>query len=337
MSILVVGEYPSLNEEQPFSNGFWRFFKLKLAQAGIPPAECFYLNVVNKPSGSIYPLVQESRSGSASNIGMIGKKKYLRPEFASDVDLLRSNIKRIAPNLVLAVGDLALVALTGAQSVDVARGRITTMLEACGGGKVLPMLHPSTVMSNESFAPIYMADMQKAKREAAFKGVRRPQRFLHLRPSVEDLEGFWQDYITPAPVLSIDIETKGHIITCVGVAPSRDRAIVVPFFDEERPSGNYWDTQREEKIAWDFIRRCCAAEGKAVLGQNFSFDAQKLWRKMGIPVPSWRHDTMILHHALQMEMRKSLGFLASIYTDELAWKFLAKRRSDDKSGKKEDE
>ena len=57
---------------------------------------------------------------------------------------------------------------------------------------------------------------------------------------------------------------------------------------------------------------------------------------MGIPVPSWTDDTMILHHALQPEMEKGLGFLASIYTDEGQWKRMVKHRSADRTGKKED-
>ena len=75
---------------------------------------------------------------------------------------------------------------------------------------------------------------------------------------------------------------------------------------------------------------------KVSFGQNFSYDVQYLWR-LGIPVPNWGDDTMIIHHAMQPEMEKGLGFLASIYTDELAWKFMHKKKATDRSGKKEDE
>jgi hypothetical protein len=36
-------------------------------------------------------------------------------------------------------------------------------------------------------------------------------------------------------------------------------------------------------------------------------------------------------------MKKSLGFLASIYSEELAWKFMHKLKTSDRSGKKDDE
>ena len=36
------------------------------------------------------------------------------------------------------------------------------------------------------------------------------------------------------------------------------------------------------------------------------------------------HDTMHAQHSLQPEQEKGLGFLGSIYTNESAWKTLAK-------------
>ena len=71
---------------------------------------------------------------------------------------------------------------------------------------------------------------------------------------------------------------------------------------------------------------------KKTVGQNFIYDMRFLWEQYGIPVKNAVDDTMLLHHALQPEMKKGLGFLASIYTDEASWKFM--RTKDTK--KKED-
>jgi len=38
-------------------------------------------------------------------------------------------------------------------------------------------------------------------------------------------------------------------------------------------------------------------------------------------------DTMLLHHALQPESLKSLGFLGSVYSDEGSWKQLRRGRT----------
>jgi hypothetical protein len=44
-------------------------------------------------------------------------------------------------------------------------------------------------------------------------------------------------------------------------------------------------------------------------------------------------DTLLLHHALYIEMEKSLRFLGSIYTDEAAWKDM---RAEAETGKRSD-
>ena len=338
MSLMIVGEFPTQNETTsgPFTNGLWGYFKAKLSQVGINPREVMWRNVINQPAANFFAFTQKGKPGSLPGLPAIAKGFYLRPEFSGDLFRLYSDINKLKPNLILAVGDLPLIALTHQSALKFARGRVTTTIPAAGGCKVLPVLHPRAIMAEIKQEPILFADLNKAKREMLFAEVRRPRRFLHLYPTLEDLESFWQEYIAPSSALSIDIETKGTMITCVGVAPSPERALVIPFFDEGKPSGNYWPDVKSERLAWEFVRRLCSTPGKLVFGQNFSYDAQYLWREMGIPIPMWRDDTMIMHHALQPEMEKGLGFLASIYSDELAWKFMAKRRAADRSGKKED-
>lgn len=339
--LMIVGDFPALNEVGgPFTNGYWRYLKAKLSQVGIPvndSSQVIWRNVINTPGASIYAFTQKGAKGALTGLPAAAKGHYLRPEFASDILKLYSEIRRLKPNLVLAVGELPLLALTHQTKPMFARGRVTSGIASTDGIKILPCYHPRSVMADQTEEPVLFADLAKAKREMQFPELRRPQRYLHLRPSIDDLESFYQEFIVPSEELSIDIETKGTIITCVGVAPSPERALVIPFYDEEKPSGNYWETAREERIAWDFVRRLGSDRSKATFGQNFSYDVQYLWRFMGIPMLNWRDDTMILHHALQPEMQKGLGFLASIYTDELAWKFMAKNRAaNDRGGKKED-
>ncbi len=335
MSILIISEHPTLNEgTTPFSNGLWRYFKAMLSRVGIDPRECDWQNVFSRPAPNMFSFLQKGAKGSLAGLPFIQRGWYVRPEFASDIMRLESYVRRSRPNLILAVGDVPLTILTHQHAMKFSRGRITTSIPSFGNTKVLPCWHPRAVQADITQEPILLADLQKAKRESAFPEVRRPHRFLHLRPSIEDLESFWQEFIEPSSALSIDIETKVGI-TCFGVSPSPDRALVVPFYDEEAPDGNYWKTPVEESIAWDFVRRCCNTPGKAVFGQNLSYDVQYLW-KMGIPVSQWTDDTMILHHALQPEMEKGLGFLASIYTDEGAWKQMVKHAASDRTAKKED-
>jgi uracil-DNA glycosylase len=338
MSILILSDYPSLNEAgRPFTNGYWSYFRAQLRRAGINPDECIWMNVFNSPASSFYAFTQESKSGALTGVPYVARKAYLRAEFGPELHQLYTSIRRIKPNIIVTCGELALLVVTHQQHLKFARGRVTTSITSCGTTKVLPVLHPRAVMAEIKQEPILLMDLQKAKRQSTFSEVIRPQRYLHLRPSLEDLESFWQEFILSSSSLSIDIETKNPIITCVGISPSPDRSLVIPFFTKENPTGNYWATAREEKIAWQFVYRCLNTPGKRVFGQNFQYDTQYLWRYMGIPCSSWTDDTMLMHHALQIEMNKGLGFLASIYSEELAWKFMHKRRAADRSSKKEDE
>jgi len=56
------------------------------------------------------------------------------------------------------------------------------------------------------------------------------------------------------------------------------------------------------------------------LFQNGLYDIPFILRTVGIRVLGATHDTMLLHHALQPESLKGLGYLGSIYTDHHAWK-----------------
>jgi len=56
------------------------------------------------------------------------------------------------------------------------------------------------------------------------------------------------------------------------------------------------------------------------LFQNGLYDIPFILRTTGIAVQGAAHDTMLLHHALQPESLKGLGFLGSIYTDHGPWK-----------------
>lgn len=336
MTLLIVGEHPTLNESTaPFSNGLWRYFKSQAATRGLDVRNAHYLNCINTPAANMFSFCVRQKKFALADSIAIGTNLHLSPKVAQDIRDLERNIKLINPTLILAVGDIPLAVLCGQNKMKFARGRITNVLPRFGGFKCLPIMHPRAIMADITQEPIFAMDLAKAKRESAFPELRRTPRFLHLRPSIEDLESFWQEYILPSKLLSLDIETMGTQITCFGVAPSPDRALCVPFFDEENQTGNYWETTREELIAWKFVERCCSYASS--LGQNFQYDVQYLLRKMGIAVPNWKHDTMILHHALQPEMEKGLGFLASIYTDEPAWKFMHRARASDRTAKKGDE
>ena len=327
-SILILGETPSQRDmdlSRPFSCNMARMLKGMLRRAGIDPRQCEWDNVLRE----YYPWtsIVGPKAKGIPNLKPVGNK-YVLAEHEAAVRECWDRINRRNPTVVIALGELAMWATTSHSKIDAARGRISQPHAGLTIDKVLPTYAPRTIAADYSRRPIWMMDFDKARRESERPGFHRPQRFIHVEPTLEEMEEFFNEYIAPCTTLSVDIEVKGykegmHSISCVGFAPSRTRALVVPFFSEDTDDGNYWPTVRDEMLAWSFVRRVLRC-GKAIGGQNYQYDVQHLWRGVGIPNPHFTWDTMLSAHALEPELEKGLGFLASIYTDEPAWKGMHK-------------
>lgn len=171
-------------------------------------------------------------------------------------------------------------------------------------------------------------DLIKAKREAEFPDLRRPVRYVHVAETVADIRAYKVQYLDGARRLAFDVETdrRGQI-TCICFAATIDRVLVIPIVDQRKPDGNYWPTLDIELEVWDLIAEILDSPAEKV-GQNGLYDFQYTWQSYGIPVRNYRHDTMLLHHALQPESDKGLGFLGSVYTNEASWKADRPRGSD---------
>lgn len=336
MKMLIVGEFMTRTDHEtgyPFGGGVGKLFKSLMHTAGINPKDHTFTNVImSRVPGDRISSIYGPKSEGIPNVRMLTRSKYVRAEYQHEVKRLWDLINQERPNLVLACGDLARWALTSETSIEQSRGRIVSGHAGIPGIKVLPIYSGQQLVMDNKVRPLILADLHKAKRQMEFPEIVRPQRYIHIEPTLEDMEDFFNTYIEPSHKLDIDIETKGALITCVGFAPSEERALVVPFYDERKPDAHYWPTSNEEIKAWQFVRRCCRA-GKAVGGQNYQYDMQYLYQVVGIKNPNFTDDTMLMQHSLQPEMRKGLGFLASIYTDELPWKFMHKVAANDKTKK----
>ncbi len=322
--MMLVGEAWGKDEEEagePFVGASGRILNGMLKQTGIVRQECFLTNVFNfrpQPTNDVKHLCGPREEGIPGMPFLI-KGKYVNAKYAPELQRLYAEIERESPNVIVALGATAAWALLRTTGIKKWRGA-PLMSEY---GKVLPTYHPAAVMRQWQLRPVVLADLSKAVREARFPEVRRPKREIWVEPDLLDILLFRDKYIALSPDLSIDIETIGDMITCVGFAPTIDRAICIPFFDESKPGKNYWPTFKQEKAAWALVRSFCSLE-KRIVFQNGLYDMNFLWRTMGITVPHATDDTMLLHHALQPELEKGLGFLGTIYTDEAQWKFMRK-------------
>jgi DNA polymerase I-like protein with 3'-5' exonuclease and polymerase domains len=157
---------------------------------------------------------------------------------------------------------------------------------------------------------VTVLDLAKARRESEFPEIRRPERTVYIEPDLQDIEWFFFEHLKSAPMIAIDIETRGTQITCIGFAPSASIAITIPFVDDRKPGHSYWETAELEAKAWEWVRKFCALPAKKLF-QNGLYDLNFIWN-YGIKVNNAGEDTMLLHHAFQPESEKGLGFLGSL-------------------------
>lgn len=284
-------------------------------------SEVFRSNVFQQhPPGNRLEHFCGPKEDSIRGYPKLGAIGYIRAEFQPELDRLGNELLEHNPNLVLCLGNSALWALAGRTGVTKLRGTTCVSTHCVDGFKLLPTYHPSAVLRQWDLRPVTVIDLMKAKREAEYPEIRRPKREIWIDPSLEDMEKFYASYICNCELLSVDIETSGNRITCLGFAPTRNIALVVPFDDSRRKGRNYWANASDELAAWGIVRRILEDKRIKKLFQNGLYDLAFLWRAYGIKTFGATHDTMLAHHALQPEALKGLAFLGSVYTNEGPWK-----------------
>lgn len=263
-------------------------------------------------------------------LGTIG---WIRSEYASELERLGDEILELDPNLIICLGNTALWALGGRTAISKLRGTTFLSTHCVSGFKCLAAYHPAAVIRQWELRPVTIIDLAKAPRENLYPEIRRPSCSIWIEPSITDIERFHHEQIVGCEILATDIETSGTRITCIGFAPRRDVAIVVPFDDDRKPDRNYWPTPEDEFAAWQAIRRILEDPSIRKCFQNGLYDIAFLWRSYGIRVFGAAEDTMLLSHALQPESLKGLAFLGSVFTDHGPWK--SERKSVDTTIKRD--
>ena len=329
--IAIVMDYPNSNEVRLNKILAGDFIVNKICRlAGIQIEDCMLTHTIQLKPAQDNPqnffhkrseykaLCKDSEWRSSYPITTYG---YLKQEMEQDLQRLYNELNETNPNVIIAMGGVSLWALTGFDKVGIYRGAvIPSTQEKLKQVKVVPSYNPSAVVRNYGFRAHVYSDFKKAKRESEFSHINYTTRELWIEPKLDDMYAFESEYIhrnnAEAP-LAFDIETAGGQITCIGFAPSLNHAIVVPF------KYNYWSRDEEDK-AWAWVKDLLEDTNLVKVAQNQTYDVSWLAYKQNIKVSGLVHDTMHAQHSLQPEMEKGLGFLGSIYTNESAWKTLAK-------------
>src|SRR5215211_3907075 len=223
--IALVGEAWGEHEERerlPFVGPAGWQLNSMLKEAGIDRAECYLTNVFNlrpKPTNKIENLCA-SRREVRHSLPPLGSGKYIQDGYLSELDRLFEELRDISPNIAVALGGTASWALLRDGRISKLRGAVASS-PVVPRLKVLPTFHPSYILQGVYEARhVTILDLIKARRESEYPEIRRPKRTIYTEPLLSEMDWFLEKFILPARMLSVDIETRGERITCIGFAPA---------------------------------------------------------------------------------------------------------------------
>jgi len=299
--IWIISEAPSSQDEREgrtFSGGTGRTLDALLAKAGIQRSECFLTNV----------LLERPKKGTDSSYYTDKSRQVSTESFGGACERIRGEIATFRPNVVLALGEEVLFALTGNHQILKWRGSVLN----CEGVKVLPTLHPLMIIRDPKYNPIVSMDMMRLAEEAKspILAENYNDRF-YINPSFDEVMYQLTKVLPTREMMAFDIETIPPLeqIMCLGFAWSKEDAFCLPIFY----GSTSWWTVDEEVAIIKAVQELFRNPNIKWIAQNAQYDMTYLADKWDVHMTIWM-DTMIAFHCVYPEMRKSLAFLTSIYS-----------------------
>lgn len=315
--IVIVGEFPSERDRTPFDGAAGMELNRMLHEAGIMRSECYvtYACKQRPPNGQLGEWMALKKKDISAH-HLLLRDRYCTYHIHEGVAELETEIEMAKPNIIIAMGNLAMWALTGKWGVLKWRG---SQLLTDKGIKLIPTLTPGAILREWPQRAVVLSDLRRVKRHMTTRVYdNKPSWNFIVRPSIdqvlstiETLLRHAQDQIPPV-WLDFDIETRGGHIDCIGFSWSRQDAICIPFMARGNPQG-YWSLDEEAAIAYAMYKLLTHPNVKC-RWQNGLYDAQYIQRHWHF-IPNGAQDTMITQHSVFCALPKGLAFLASMYAD----------------------
>ena len=323
--LMIVGEAPSdQDKNSPFGGYSGIELNRLLHEAGILRSECYvtYVSKLPPPNGYIPSLTAEKKN-QITEAHVFLKGHWVLPQVAEGYSELLAEIEMVQPNLIIAMGNLALWALTDNWSVAKWRGSLLKALpiykpyEDADLPKVIPTYHPSQIPKQFELRGILLNDLRRAKRHMTSRIYDNiPAWNFKIRPTFEEVVSTLNMLMgrleTESLWIEFDLETfiTTKHIRCAGISWSRTDAICIPVTDGHEP---YWSAEVEGHVVY-LLYKLLTHPNIKVRGQNLLFDCQYTYRYWHF-IPRVAHDTMISQHSCFAALPKGLDFLASMYAD----------------------
>lgn len=308
--IMLVGEAPGKDENilgKPFVGYAGKTLNQLLSQAGIARHEILITNVAREqPPGN-----------RISFYFMDSKCTIPTPKLLEWIELLRKEIILYSPNIIIAMGNTALWALTGEKKISELRGYILPC-KLVEGKKVLATYHPQAVNHDwKLFFPVVI-DLRKGAKQSEFPNIRPDNRVLIGDASASQFQNYCEELIQKPEVrrIAVDIETiqPGTHISILGISHDPGFAMSTRILNGRASCLN----EQEELDLWRGFARL--VESKEIIAHNASFDVGVLWLNQGILCRKIYMDTLLAAHVCWPELPRDLGFIASLCLDVPPWK-----------------
>lgn len=180
--------------------------------------------------------------------------------------------------------------------------------------KVIPTIHPAAVLQMAKWEKRCLADWGRIREQSETDTWPVPVRNTITDPTHIQIEEWIHANCNnfPASPMSVDIETWGKVLSCVGFATSPMESITIPLVGGALELG----------VARAYISYLCSLDCEKIL-HNGLYDWYWL-DDAGIELRNFKWDTLYMHHAFDPYESHSLDFLSSIYTYQPYWKDEAK-------------
>lgn len=312
--LMIIGEAPGKVEDEtgiPFVGPTGKMLDDYLFKAGLKRSDCYITNVVK-----YRPPMNDLKKLHLIGVDIGESMK----------ELWENEIKRLHPNCILAVGDLALQAVCDVTGILHYRGSILTARD--GKTKVVPTIHPAALFSRSEgddnkgglswvYTKIIEADIIRAAEESLTKDLILPDRTLSIAHNSLDLHRFFREY-EKLDKAAVDIESINCVPVCIGFAFNKNHAISVPFLNKIGQNKLTDMGPNELDECWKMID--VQLRRLKIIGHNFKYDEFKLGL-IGFRTPNVYSDTLIKTRVIFPELPlKKLHVVSSLWTREPYYK-----------------
>ena len=308
--IMLVGEAPGKAEDEsgkPFQGLAGQTLNNLLGQAGIARYQCLVTNVAReRPPANKISFFFEDKKCTIPKAKLIGWISELKQE-----------IELYKPNIIIALGSIALWALTGEKKISDFRGYILPCT-LVPGRKVLATYHPQAVNYEWKLYFQTVLDLRKALRHSESPAIPESKQLLYPNVSARQFIEYMEMLIEHPEYdkLSVDVETiqPGSHIEELGLSHDPNFGMSIFILKGRAPAL----PEKDELMLWQTFARLI--EKKKIVMQNGAYDTGVLWHNNHILVEDIWMDTLIAAHICWPELPRDLGFLGSICLDVKPWK-----------------